>query len=109
MGRTVIACAAIVLVAGVLAGCRQEEQGRPIIPHKGTYLGPADAKLSKAQTEKLTDRAALQGDISTGGPAAGGPATAETPAREAPARVPESATPNLDKALSDRVRMQSGN
>jgi hypothetical protein len=105
MRRMIFACAAIVLAAGALAGCRDEEQGRLLIHEKGVYAGPADTALSKAQLGELTDRAALQGDTATGGPA-GGPATADTPVRETSAPAQESTTPNLDKALSERLRLQ---
>ena len=105
MHRTITATAAILLVAAALAGCREEEQGRALIPDKGTYAGPADTALTKAQTDQLTDRAALQGEGTTGGPG-GGPATADNPAPAATAPAQESATPALDKALSDRLRLQ---
>jgi hypothetical protein len=107
MGRTIVACAAVVLVAGALAGCREEEQGRRLSFDKGTYTGPADTALSKAQMDELTNRAALQGgDI---GSAAGGPPAVDSPPRTTQERAPESSTALPEKALSDRVRMQSGN
>jgi hypothetical protein len=107
MRRTIIACAAIVLVAGALAGCREEEQGRALIPDKGTYGGPPETALTKEQIEKLTDRAALQGETTAGGPA-GGPATADTPPRAAPvpAQAQESPTPASEKALNERLLLQ---
>jgi hypothetical protein len=108
MGRTMFACVAVVLAAGALAGCREDEQGRSFIPDKGTYAGPAEPGLSKKQMEELTDRAALQGDSSSGGPG-GGPATADSSPRQPPAKTPESQTPALDKTLSERLRLQSGN
>ena len=108
MGRTIIACAAVVLAAGALAGCREEEQGRRLIFDKGTYAGPPVAALSKAQIGELTDRAALQGDIGPGAAIGGAPAVASPP-RQTQERIPESSTALPEKALSDRVRMQSGN
>lgn len=106
MHRTITASAAILLVAAALAGCREEEQGRALIPDKGTYGGPADTTLTKAQTDQLTDRAALQGEGTTGGPG-GGPATADNPPPgAAPVAAQPSATPDLDKALSERLRLQ---
>jgi len=105
MRRTIIAAAAIVLVASALAGCREEEQGRALIPDKGNYAGPPNAALTKEQMDKLTDRAALQGEGTTGGPG-GGPATAENPPSATPAPAQESAAPALDKALGERLRLQ---
>jgi len=111
MGRTIVACAAIVLVAGALAGCRQEEQGRPLAVDKGAYKGQPDTALNEAQVRALTDRAALQGDIGpsavpTGGGAPAAPGASLPP--KAQERVQESA-PLPEKALSDRLRLQSGN
>jgi hypothetical protein len=57
--RFVIA-AAVVTAMAVVAGCREEEQGRPIIFEKGAYLGKPDQKLTDAQEQELRSRARNQ-------------------------------------------------
>lgn len=44
-----------------LTGCREAEQGRPLVKEKGVYEGPADTKVSDATLHKLRHRAARQG------------------------------------------------
>ena len=44
----------------LVAGCREEEQDRPLVYGKGTYQGPADEKLEQAEIEALRQRAARQ-------------------------------------------------
>jgi len=48
--------AAIVAATAVVAGCRDEEQGRPLILEKGKYLGKPDQKLTEAQEQELRAR-----------------------------------------------------
>jgi hypothetical protein len=55
-----VAVGAIVAAMAVVAGCREEEQGRPIIFEKGTYLGKPDQKLTDAQEQELRSRARNQ-------------------------------------------------
>lgn len=41
----------------LLAGCRAEEQNRPIEFKKGTYVGKPDEALTEAQLKALRERA----------------------------------------------------
>lgn len=41
----------------VIAGCRPEEQRRPIEFQKGTYIGPPDEALTDEQRKELRQRA----------------------------------------------------
>jgi hypothetical protein len=91
--RTTFAFAAVMIAAGVLAGCRAEEQGRPLVI-KGTYRGRADTALSEAKLNELKDRVSLQSST-LGGTGAG---IVERPGVERPA--PSS------KSLNERLRLQ---
>lgn len=51
----------ILAVAGGLAACREEEQGRPLSQQPGVYSGKKDEKLTEQQTEALRERSRLQG------------------------------------------------
>ena len=42
------------------AGCREEEQGRPMVQEKGAYAGPEDEKLDDEQRSTLRSRTAGQ-------------------------------------------------
>lgn len=42
------------------AGCREDEQGRPMVKQKGVYEGPADEKLGDDSLSDLRSRAAGQ-------------------------------------------------
>lgn len=95
--RTIIAFAAAVVTAGVLAGCRAEEQGRPLVLNKGDYSGPQDPALSEMQLNELKDRVALQGGSAAG---AAGSATLERPTEEKSAPT--------SKELNERLRQQAG-
>jgi hypothetical protein len=53
--RTLIA--ALGISALVLAGCRTEEQDRPLSLEQGTYQGSKDEALSEAQLKALRERA----------------------------------------------------
>jgi hypothetical protein len=59
LSRFVVAAAMVTAMAAI-AGCREEEQGRPIIFEKGTYLGKPDQKLTDAQEQELRSRARNQ-------------------------------------------------
>ena len=51
----------------VLAGCRPEEQGRPLKYNAGIYPGGAPASaISEASLAELRQRARLQGGVSAG-------------------------------------------
>lgn len=110
MKRTITAVAAVVLVAGVLGGCREEEQGRPLILEKGSYAGPADTTLTKAQLNELTDRAALQGRAVSSGGSAFAPAEegAGEVKEKVPATVQEKVAPLPEAELNARAKRQSG-
>ncbi len=86
----------------VLAGCRPEEQGRPLKYNAGIYPGGAPASvISEASLAELRQRARLQGGVSAGN--GGGSA----PSRSSKVRPPE---PNdATKALQKRGLYQSGN
>jgi hypothetical protein len=63
--RGVAGCRGVLIVAlagcvVLVAGCREDEQDRPLVYDKGTYQGPADEKLDQDQIEALRQRAAGQ-------------------------------------------------
>ena len=43
-----------------LAGCREAEQGRPLLPEKGTYGGTNDERLDPDTLDKLRQRGMRQ-------------------------------------------------
>ena len=51
---------AIVGIALLAQGCREEERNRPLTYDKGTYQGQPDPALSGEQVEMLRQRAARQ-------------------------------------------------
>lgn len=53
---------ALLGVALVVQGCREEEQGRPLLYEKGTYLGQPDPPLDQDQVDALRQRATRQKD-----------------------------------------------
>tara|TARA_B100000965_G_scaffold330165_1_gene293831 strand:- start:755 stop:1072 length:318 start_codon:yes stop_codon:yes gene_type:complete len=74
--------AILILVAlAMLTGCRAEEQGRPLLYEKGTYLGKQEPALAAEVRAQLDRRASLQaggaglqfGGAPTGGVPVGGP------------------------------------
>ena len=87
----------------VLAGCRPEEQGRPLNHKPGVYPGKVpSAALSEDALIALRQRSLLQGgdDANVGG--GGGPVTGGD--------VRPPATPSdAVKALQQRGKLQSGN
>lgn len=50
----------VALGAALLAGCNDEEQGRPIHLDKGVYKGAADTRLAPEQVDALKQRSAGQ-------------------------------------------------
>ena len=59
MQRTTIIVAAII-AAGLLAGCRNEEQ-HPMVLGNGTYTGGGNGGLTTKQVSELNNRVMLQG------------------------------------------------
>ena len=57
--RAMPALALAVLVL-TLQACREDEQDRPLLYDKGTYLGQVDEKLDQDQVDALRQRAAEQ-------------------------------------------------
>jgi outer membrane murein-binding lipoprotein Lpp len=51
---------ATVLAMTAIAGCREEEQNRPLTYKKGVYQGKTDQQLSDAQRDELRSRARNQ-------------------------------------------------
>ena len=49
--------AAAVLVVLAVQGCREDEQNRPLLPHKGSYEGQTEPPLTEQQVEALRLRA----------------------------------------------------
>ncbi|MEM8877611.1 MAG: hypothetical protein AAGD23_07035 [Pseudomonadota bacterium] len=47
-------------VAAMVAGCRENEQGRPLAFDKGVYGGQADQQISDETRKQLQDRVRLQ-------------------------------------------------
>ena len=58
-GRLSVIVGLVALAA--LAGCRYEEQGRPLAHDKGTYQGRPDPGLTDDVREALRERARQQG------------------------------------------------
>lgn len=57
---TLLLTLAAVLGSGLLAGCREEEQGRIRQFEPGVYQGNADSDLGDARVEELRQRARRQ-------------------------------------------------
>ena len=57
---TLLLTLAAVLGSGLLAGCREEEQGRIRHFEPGVYQGQADTDLDDARVEELRQRARRQ-------------------------------------------------
>ena len=43
-----------------LAGCRDDEQARPMVKQKGVYEGPADEPIAEERLQELRSRATGQ-------------------------------------------------
>jgi hypothetical protein len=52
-----LAILALTSLAILAQGCREEEQDRPLLYHKGTYQGQLDQGLDQDQVEALRQRA----------------------------------------------------
>lgn len=64
MARRACRLIGVLALSGALLtvqGCREEEQGRPLLYDKGTYLGQPDPPLDDTQVEALRQRARHQG------------------------------------------------
>ena len=59
MKKTLVALAAAAVAAG-LAGCREEEQNRPMHLEKGVYSGAPDTALTEEQRRALEHRGRMQ-------------------------------------------------
>ena len=95
-----VVCFALV----VLAGCRPEEQGRPLNYEPGMYPGGKPASsLSEDELAQLRQRSLLQSGSPVGGAGGGG-----GPARGGDVRPPLIES-DADKALQQRGKLQSGN
>ncbi len=86
----------------VLAGCRPEEQGRPLKYESGVYPGKLpSSSISEDELAQLRQRSLLQSgspaDTGGGGPARGGDVR------------PPLVESDADKALQDRGKLQGGN
>jgi hypothetical protein len=55
--RLRVSAIALVALTLLVQGCREEEQGRPLLHEKGTYVGPADTPLTEEEVEGLRARA----------------------------------------------------
>ena len=60
---TLFALAGLVLVAGMLSGCREKEQDRVLLLEPGVYKGQQDTGLTEAEKEELRFRAQNQGAL----------------------------------------------
>ncbi len=88
----------------VLAGCRPEEQGRPLKYEPGVYPGKAPmSSISEGELADLRQRSLLQGGIPVGGSGGGGGPTTGGNVR------PPVIETDADKALQERGKLQSGN
>jgi hypothetical protein len=56
----IMICLALVGVALVVQGCREDEQDRPLLYDKGSYQGRPDTPLSEQQLEGLRQRSTRQ-------------------------------------------------
>lgn len=110
--RSIFAVVALVVAAGLLAGCRAEEQGRELLYNKGNYSGPMDPELTPKQIDELNARVMLQGGPNAGiAPGAPPPPVraSQTTPDAAPPPAPTPATPVNETELNNRLRQQSGN
>jgi hypothetical protein len=55
-----VTAAVVIAAMAAVAGCREEEQGRPLVYEKGTYLGKPDQQITEAQEQELRQRARKQ-------------------------------------------------
>ncbi len=100
MQRSTIVIAAII-VAGLLAGCRQEEQ-HPLVLGNGTYTGGGNASLTEQQLSELNNRIMLQGETNT---SAGSNESMSEPG-PAEAREPQGQPAASSGVLDQRLQQQ---
>jgi hypothetical protein len=94
--RSTIVIAAII-AAGLLAGCRQEED-RPMVLGSGAYTGGGNTSLTAAQVSALNSRIMLQGVTNT-------TAGSSTSTKElGPTTAPQPTA--SDKTLNQRLQQQ---
>jgi hypothetical protein len=60
IGRSLAAAVAVAVAATALAACREEEQGRPLSFHKGTYEGAQGQTLTAEAVKATGDRVKRQ-------------------------------------------------
>lgn len=60
LGRRVLWGLAIIVIGAGLGGCRDDEQGRPLVKQKGVYEGPKDQPLDQQRLDDLKSRTAGQ-------------------------------------------------
>lgn len=100
MRRTAIVIATIV-AAGLLAGCRNEEQ-HPMVLGDGTYTGGGNAPLTVKQVSALHDRIMLQGTTN----ATAGSNESMSEPQPAEIREPNAQASASGKALDKRLMKQ---
>ena len=106
--RSILFIGASMIVAGLLAGCRVEEQGHPLIVHKGEYGGQKDTSLSAAQLDSV-ERAGADAGHRRHHLRRSGASRGQRRERPPPAANPQPSSPPLpERALENRMRMQSG-
>jgi len=60
LGRRALLALTVMGVAAGLGGCRDDEQGRPLLKKKGVYEGPKDEPFDQQHLDDLKSRAAGQ-------------------------------------------------
>ena len=100
MQRTTIIVAAIV-AAGLLAGCRNEEQ-HPMVLGNGTYTGEGNSGLTAKQVSELNNRVMLQGETN----ATAGSNESMSEPQPAEVREPNAQPSAGGKALDRRLMKQ---
>ena len=58
--RSLLGLTIAIVVVLALQACREDEQGRPLLYHKGTYQGPSEPPLDEHKVEELRARAERQ-------------------------------------------------
>jgi hypothetical protein len=100
MQRATIIIATIV-AAGLLAGCRNEEQ-HPMVLGNGTYTGGGNAALTDKQVSELNTRVMLQGMTN----ATAGSNESMSEPQPAEIRAPNGQPSASSKALDQRLMKQ---
>jgi len=55
--RSLLGLTTAIVVMLAVQGCREDEQGRPLLYQKGTYQGQTEPPLSEQKVEQLRSRA----------------------------------------------------